>query len=63
MNKSTITRLENKYDILISYGTVQVLNGNWLRMTFDILTDTGTRYVSVKANEPIYKAIERTLNK
>lgn len=36
MNNSYITRLENKYDIIIHAGTIQNFSGNWLKMQFDM---------------------------
>lgn len=63
MNNSYITRLENKYDVIIHAGTIQSFSGNWLKMQFDMSTNKGVRNVMVKAKEPVYAAIERALSK
>lgn len=67
MNKSTISRLNNKYDIEIDTPSIQHFSGDYLQMSFDIYLEPNqagyNRWINVqvKANETIYVAIERVL--
>ncbi|PRZ45403.1 hypothetical protein BX589_13982 [Paraburkholderia fungorum] len=59
MNKSTITRLNNKFDVVIH--NINPLSGNY-KMSFDMHTNSGTKEVVVKSSESISDAIDRVLN-
>lgn len=67
MNKSNISQLNNKYNIEIDTPSIQHFSGDYLKMSFDIYLEPNqagyNRWVNVqvKANEPIYAAIERVL--
>lgn len=60
MNKSTITRHNNKHDV--SIFNVTKFSGNGYKMSFDMHTNDGTKSVIVKASETISRAIERVMN-
>lgn len=59
MNKSTITRLNNKHDVFIF--NVTCFSGAY-KMSFNMHTNQGTMNVVVKQSETISEAIERVLN-
>lgn len=62
MNKSTITKLNNQFNIVIDAPTVQYLSGNSYRMAFEAYTDGNNKiYVIVKTKETIAQAIERAI--
>lgn len=62
MNKSTITKLNNQFNIVIDAPTVQYFSGNSYRVAFEAYTDgNNTIYVIVKTKETIAQAVERTI--
>jgi hypothetical protein len=64
MNKSTITKLNNQFDIVIGTPTVEYFSGISYRMAFDAYTDgNNTIYVMVKTKETISQAIERAIER
>lgn len=67
MNKSNISQLNNIYNIEIDTPSIKNFSGDYLKLSFDIYFEPDqagyNRWmnVQVKANEPIYAAIERVL--
>jgi hypothetical protein len=67
MNISNISHLNSKYNIEIDTPSIQHFSGDYLQMSFDMYLEPNqagyNRWVNVqvKANEPIYAAIERVL--